>query len=186
MIPQAPPMENKSSAPREAAFVAITCQAQPWLDYDQIPEESRQFSVPMGIFLMRWDGTIGLIGGHVDAGESPLQAARRETAEELGARAEWINGADWTPLGSRDLGGLLIHLFSWEVDPSTFKTLLREQSNAAHWMSEGTAFAACLADYGPKPSLGNFLGQRFAPGAKEQLLDLLVFLGANSPSAQTP
>ena len=49
--------------------------------------------------------TLACIGGHVDTGEDPLTAAKRELLEETGYEAEeWINLGEYTVAPSRGMG----------------------------------------------------------------------------------
>lgn len=78
----------------------------------------------------RWD----VPGGSVKRGEPPLEAARREMAEELG-----LGGADWIRIG--EIRGKMdhrrdtIHCFWAEVEAGTTLTLDRGEIDAAAWFA---------------------------------------------------
>jgi len=72
----------------------------PWIiapDYINVLVETRsgQFLVFRQIKYGLPDGSLALIGGYIELGETPLNAARREVLEETGYQA-----AEWIDLGS--------------------------------------------------------------------------------------
>ena len=162
----------------QAAFVAITTDMRPWELDETLAPHQRQTVARLGIFTMRWDGRVGFVGGLVDPGESPREAAAREAFEELGAQTAPGAQAHWAWVCSHETDAVAAHLFSWHVEPELFKALLAEQSRAKHWIGEGSAFCAHLRDYGPKKSYANFSRSNFAPAAREELEILVQFLAA--------
>lgn len=78
---------------------------------------------PGGPFWQRKDeGAWSIPKGEFGAGERPLEAARREFAEELGSPPP---DADWTSLGTiRQAGGKLVHAWAapGDLDPDRIKS----------------------------------------------------------------
>ncbi len=64
-----------------------------------------------------WAGRYNGIGGHVQAGETPLAAAHRELAEETGLRASlWLCGVVTIDTGPR--AGVVLFVFRGEPQPA--------------------------------------------------------------------
>lgn len=177
IAPQIPSGSNPAGKP-EAVFLAVSCVHPVWSGYAGIPESSKQELVPLCMLAMRWDGTIGFIGGAVDPGETLLDAVAREALEEAGISAPDNLAKEWTLVSSHDMGQLCVHLFSWSVDFDVFSAILSGQHLAQHHMSEGTIFAAHCRNYGRgKRSFEQLCRQNFAPGALPQLAALIDHLG---------
>lgn len=51
---------------------------------DTLGDTVRQLGIPLMGANLRWDGSLGFVGGIVDPGETILQAALREAGEEVG------------------------------------------------------------------------------------------------------
>lgn len=70
---------------------------------------------PGGPFWQRKDdGAWSIPKGEIDAGEAPIDVARREFVEELGAAPP---GGQWTSLGTiRQAGGKLVHVWAARGD----------------------------------------------------------------------
>lgn len=164
---------------KQASFVAITTELNLWQDYEGASDAARSLRVPLTIFLMRWDGHMGLIGGEVDGGETPLEAARREAKEELGIPALLMDRSldSWAWVCSHEMEKIVTHLFSWQVDEATFKEILKHQTTAEHFMVEGHAMSVQCIDYEGVPSWSRFKKNQFAPTVREQLAELMVYLG---------
>ncbi|GAB4523241.1 MAG: 8-oxo-dGTP diphosphatase [Anaerolineales bacterium] len=87
-----------------------------------------------------WAGLYNGLGGHIERGEDPLTAARRELTEESGLHADlWLAATVTIDTGSDSLG-ILLFVFRGEV---TGGRLRPSEEGEAHWLP--------LADLDPLP-----------------------------------
>lgn len=92
-------------------------------------------------------GFWGIPGGKVESGETPLEAAIRETREEVGSvPAHRMVGRTHRRYGSFLFTTFIAHVTSRVVD--TFTPLLNEESSDAAWFK---------IDYLPSPMLPNVI-----------------------------
>ena len=98
---------------------------------DQGVEESRYTVVPRVLCFLRWGNEVLLlkgapgkrrwagryngIGGHVERGEDPLQAARREVREETGLEVADLRLAGIVHVGLAQGPGVLLFVFAGEA-----------------------------------------------------------------------
>ncbi len=79
---------------------------------------------PGGPFWQRKDDAAWSIAkGEIDAGENPVDVARREFVEELGAEPPDV---EWVPLGTvRQAGGKIVHAWAarGELDPASIRSM---------------------------------------------------------------
>lgn len=163
---------NKPSA----AFIAVYTEAPVYEDYHEVPEDVRQTIIPLVMFLHRWDGKIGFMGGMVEEGESLAEAAAREAKEEA-----WfdVNIDDMQLVCSHETPRLVTNLFAVSVDLETFRDILYHQQQAQHFLAESCLFAAYFRNYPTKKKMAfdNFMEHNFAPTVKEEIACLVRFLG---------
>ena len=77
----------------------------------------------------RDDGSWSIPKGEIEAGEEPVDVARREFHEELGAHAP---GGDWKALGTvRQAGGKLVQAWAVEADVDVSRVI--SQSFEMEW-----------------------------------------------------
>lgn len=70
---------------QNSAFVVFfTDPVKIYEHVESLPEQVRQLGIPLMGANLRWDGSLGFVGGLVDPGETILQAALREAGEEVG------------------------------------------------------------------------------------------------------
>ena len=77
----------------------------------------------------RDDGAWSIPKGEIEAGEQPVDVARREFHEEIGVAAP---GGTWKPLGTvRQAGGKLVH--AWAVEAEVDVSRVISQSFEMEW-----------------------------------------------------
>ena len=78
-------VENGLMAEKNSAFVAFyTEPVKIYDEEDSLPESLWNMEIQLLGAILRWDGSLGLVGGEVEPGESLVDAAIRESYEEIG------------------------------------------------------------------------------------------------------
>ena len=116
---------------------------------------------------LRWDGTWGLPGGGVDAGEEPAAAARREALEETGqdvtiTELAFVQSAHWV---GRAPSGVAEDFHAVRL---IYRGVCERPRDVVVHDLGGTTSAAAWVDLAKAPALG------WAPGPFEQLRTLGV------------
>lgn len=105
-----------------------------------------------------WD----LVGGHIEAGETPLEALRRECLEEIGVRVQDPTPIEFT-LGDPfvDMSAFLVT--DWEGSPVNRAP---DEHDALRWFSAGELSALTFADPAALPDLIALLAPRTTPAGR--------------------
>ena len=116
-----------------ASFVAIYAKGfKPWANNLELSEEQQNTEVPIVLMLNRWDGRVGFIGGNVDNEESLIEAALRESKEEINLSN--VNESDLEPIVTHNFKAgsktLSTHLFVKEVSLEEFSKIQNEIPNS--------------------------------------------------------
>lgn len=69
-----------------------------------------------------WAGCLNGIGGHIEAGEDPLTAARREIAEESGLGAAELRLCGTVLIDTGGSPGIGLYAFAGEADPGDLRS----------------------------------------------------------------
>ena len=170
---------------RECAFI--------WLhSKENLLCHKSEESVPFIMTFTRWDGKTGTIGGKVEEGETPVQAAIREAKEELSEsfgdhELEVESNLHRLSTFLDVESGLLIHSFSMclpydrMIDLSTrfFNEKLRNKRELC-----GISFVPCANYYSPSNDktigIGTYLNNDFSATAKLELRSLIANIGCRS------
>jgi 8-oxo-dGTP pyrophosphatase MutT (NUDIX family) len=161
----------------EAVFIAVTTEADIYRDYEEISYDKRQTIVPLMIFLNRFDGTLGFIGGNKDGDETLVDCAVREMHEETGFKLSEEQKSSLELVCSHEIKNKVLHLFSLQVSEQTFKSILSSQTQAQHYLAEGTLFATHCINYSHAKAFDNFMKHNFAYTVKDEIQELLMLLG---------
>lgn len=150
--------------------------SQPWSDYEALNNqpEKQEAIIPVVIQMMRWDGWIGNPGGFVDADESLQTAMLRELKEELNFEPAPDRLRPLISHQNTARGKFFIHCFECEVSEAELRQILKNQHQAEHYFSEGTAFAVQLIQFpAPVCGLSEYMQHNFKATAKIELQALL-------------
>lgn len=71
---------------------------------------------------------------------------------------------------------LKTHLFCLEVDFITFKNIIKNQTEATHFLTEVSLFGVHFINYAHRLSFDNFMKNHFPVTVKTQIKDLIKFL----------
>lgn len=162
---------------RQAAFLALYNSGYPlYRDYTNLskvpnPEEK----IPTILMINRWDGKIGFPGGHVDPGESPLEALKRELLEEINYEVR----KEPTFVCRIEAPNTILHFYAQEIpDFKELKSIVRQSLAARHYGSEVTGvFLQHLKTYKDDKGLATFLqGSNLVYGVKQEIEDLLALM----------
>lgn len=102
-----------------------------------------------------WD----LVGGHIEAGETPLEAVRRECLEEIGLRVQDPTPIDFT-FGDPFVAVSAFLVTEWEGSPVNRAP---DEHDALRWFSMGELSALTLADPAALPDLITLLAPPTTP-----------------------
>lgn len=93
--------------------------------------------------MVRWDGSFGFVGGKVDPGETLIEAAKRESMEEINHRPK---DEDLKLVCSHSMvhGGFEqnTHLYACEVTPEKLYEIRRQSGESVHGQVESAGFVA--------------------------------------------
>jgi 8-oxo-dGTP pyrophosphatase MutT (NUDIX family) len=130
---------------KNSVFVAFYTEAY---HHYQTNEECRNWGdecwntkVSLLGLIMRWDGSFGFVGGKVDGGENLIDAAIRETLEEVGTT---INESQLTLLCSHEMidGNFKqnTHMFVCTVTPDEIYEIQKNSQTSDHGKIESSGF----------------------------------------------
>ena len=138
-------IENGTMGTKNSVFVAFYTKAY---HHYQTNEECRNWGkqawntkVALLGTIMRWDGSFGFVGGKVDQGENLIQAAIRETKEEVGTE---INADQLTLMCSHEMieGDFKqnTHVYLCEVTPAAIYDIQKNSQTSEHGAIESSGF----------------------------------------------
>lgn len=158
---------------KEAVFTAIYTEYPIYTNDNSISQEKRNTIIPLVLFNNRWDGRIGLLGGLLDEGESIKDTAFREIIEE----ASFIPDKDKLQyVCTHETIEIKTHLFCLNVNFDTFKSIIKNQIDADHFLTEVSLFGVHFINYEHRLSFDNFMKNNFPATVKSQIKDLVLFL----------
>lgn len=165
---------ERSPKKRDVVFVWIyakNCSSYDGYPYNDIPVTS------LVLGQLRWDGSIGAVGGGVDKGEELVEAAIRECIEEI-AFAPEADKLQELCTRRNPKSNVHIHTWGYEVSYEELKHIRNNASTAEHFNAEcGGVFLMHTCRY--KSSSGkevgwNILQQHVFVGTAKMDLQLLV------------
>ena len=134
---------------RNGAFVAVTAWARIYENYDDptMTAEYRASLFPLVLMVLRWDSTIGFVGGFVEEDASIAFQVRKEAIEEADINLPELA---MKPIVSHEADRIVVHLFGHalnggaEVPMRDLSEILARASRAEHATAEGNVFWAHL------------------------------------------
>lgn len=166
---------------REAAFLGLYNKGFPlYKGYQNLSDveskvPSPETLIPTLLMINRWDGKIGFPGGHIDPGETPLGALKRELLEEMG----YLLVKEPRFISRIDAPNTILHFYALEVpDFKELRSIVRDSLKAEHYGSEVTGvFLQHLKTYRDNKGLATFLqGSSLVYGVKEEIASLVEYL----------
>jgi len=140
-------VENGLVAEQNSVFIAYF--TKPSHIYQKNPEcrawgDSAWFAkVALLGVMVRWDGSFGFVGGKVDPGETLLEAAKRESWEEINHTPK---DGDLKLVCSHSMvDGKFVqntHLYACEVTPEELYNIRRKSGESVHGQVESAGFVA--------------------------------------------
>lgn len=156
---------------KTAVFAAITTKSKLYRNYEH-NKELADIDIDSVIMMMRWDGTIGFVGGGVDENETEQEALVREIKEEIGYDID-INLITSPIAIDLTSNNTCVKLYHVVVDEKTYKEILGSQHNASHGLAEGSAFSVQLTE----ESVSSFVKHEFAETVYCEFIQLLRVIG---------
>lgn len=172
-------VETGSMSPtqQDCAFLWLYCMdGQPYAKY--LPE-GEPAVMPMVLALMRWDGTIGTMGGKLEVGEDIRRALAREACEEADF---WLSSScEPEVLGTFADGDWRVHSYALEVSYEELLEVRAKASRARPASAECAGwFIVPAGDYKPgyagPQGVTAFLENNFQSTAKLEFQALLALL----------
>lgn len=127
---------------QNSAFVVFyTEPVKIYEDVECLPDAVRQLGIPLMGANLRWDGSLGFVGGLVDPGETILQAVLREAGEEVGYVPEESNVVlvcSHRMVSDRRTQNT--HLFACKVGKDEIYAIRQRACTAEHGATESAGF----------------------------------------------
>jgi U8 snoRNA-decapping enzyme len=167
-----------------AAFLALYVRGmKPWKNYHAANEKTREVEVDSIMYVSRWDGRIGFIGGTMDEGDTPVEAVLREVKEEMGLTVseDEITHVCSHAAESSNGKSIVTHLFAKEITEEELKGVMCGFADARDAFSEITG-TLCFYTFVGRNGKGlqsylNTVKHGSAVTVYEETIELLEYLG---------
>jgi len=168
-----PHLETGKLADKNAVFLAfIAKEVQPYLDKkDSWDKDLAEAKINQMLMTMRWDNTLGFLGGKVDQDETLEEALLREIKEEAGVELSDEEISKLEPFCTHAINEMFnSHLFVLEVDLERLRQIQRGSMNGEDFYAES---AGLVLVHIHEKSINNLLKSSLAKTVKEELRLLL-------------
>lgn len=99
---------------KNAVFLAIYLKNKCYKGYPHTSEDIQNTTFCQLLFVNRWDGSKGFVGGNIDEGEDLITALKREVLEEINFNI--TEQHTLKEICSHDCGNINTHLYSLEIN----------------------------------------------------------------------
>ncbi|CAG2180897.1 unnamed protein product, partial [Oppiella nova] len=144
--------------------------------------------VVYGLIQLTDNGELGCPGGQVDVEDVTvddiIDATNRELEEEINYHLNGVTREDWICSHREDNPPYIQHFFAKELTVDELTQLERTHMNAQHFPSESLGLFRVPIGGSDKKFMTNFLRQRFAGNARQQIIETIEKLSLVSPEDQ--
>ena len=154
-------------------LIPFARECQVYKYYDETGPQQREIIIPLVLMQLRWDGTLGFLGGLVNKGEDLIKALIREAKEEFALIINKELSKEIKLLSTYGDDSINIHSYYLEVSYERIKEIQRNSFGAKHFYSENQGcILPQIADFKGE-GIKKFLTNNFYLTAKEELKDLI-------------
>ena len=154
-------------------LIPFARECQVYKYYDETGPEQRKILIPLVLMQLRWDGTLGFLGGLVNKGEELIEALVREAKEEFALIIDKKLSKEIKLLSTYADDSINIHCYYLEVNYEKIKEIQQNSFGAKHFYAENQGcILPQIADFKGE-GIKKFLTNNFYLAAKEELKDLI-------------